>query len=133
MKKLHVLMLAGMVFHTCLAIANEKDKANYQALYDKCVTDNGPINNGVVDMCSNKTSDAAKKEINQLYQRLYKSFFESSPGDELKLEQAQKAWLSYRNTHCALAANHVGSPMYAFCPMQMNIQRVNELREMAGE
>jgi uncharacterized protein YecT (DUF1311 family) len=133
MKKLRALMLMGMIFHTGLAMANEKDKPNYQAIYDKCVMDNGPINNGVVDMCSTKTSDAAKKEINQLYQRLYKSFSESSPGDELKLEQAQKAWLNYRNTHCALAASHVGSPMYSFCPMQMNIQRVNELREMAGE
>nr|WP_277399204.1 lysozyme inhibitor LprI family protein [Achromobacter xylosoxidans] len=49
------------------------------------------------------------------------------------MEQTQKAWLAYRNGHCALAGAHVGSPMYEYCPMLLNINRADELRELAGD
>ncbi|MEA5599286.1 lysozyme inhibitor LprI family protein [Rivularia sp. UHCC 0363] len=53
--------------------------------------------------------------------------------DAQQFEQSQKAWLTYRDTHCKLAGSYVGSQMYSYCPMQLNILRVTELRELAGE
>ena len=71
----------------------------------------------------------AKKEINKLYKQLYTKLRESSPEDALKLEKSQKAWLIYRNNYCELAGLHIGSPLYYVCPMDLNIQRVSELRQ----
>lgn len=43
------------------------------------------------------------------------------------------AWLAYRNGQCSLATIYVGSPMHGYCPMMLNIQRLEELKEMAGQ
>lgn len=102
-------------------------------IYDRCLKKAGTINNGVVDSCASVASDAAKKQINRYYQKMYNRLQQQSPDDAQKLEEAQKAWISYRDKHCSLAGSYVGSPMYSYCPMQMNISRAYELKELAGE
>lgn len=106
---------------------------DYERMYNDCLDRTGPINNGVVDACSSGTSQRVKLEMNMLYTRIHDRLSNEAPADAERLEQAQKSWLVYRNTHCDLAGAYVGSPMYAFCPMQLNIARVAELRELAGD
>lgn len=101
-------------------------------MYGDCLKEEGGPNNGTVTACAEATSDSAKKEMNALYQRLHDRFAAQSPEDADKLEKSQKAWLVYRNFQCELAGSYVGSPMYSFCPMKLNIARVHELRELAG-
>lgn len=98
-------------------------------IYDQCVKKAGTMNNSVVSACSDQASTEAKKQINLYYQRLYKRLVKEAPQDAQKLQQAQQAWVSYRDKHCALAGSYVGSPMYDFCPMQLNIARAAELQE----
>jgi uncharacterized protein YecT (DUF1311 family) len=131
-------MVLSFFFYTLLLVSNNALAASaaqvdYDALYSNCLKDNGPINNGTVEACSSNTSDAAKKEMNTLYKKIYRRFFADFPEDAKQFEQTQRAWLTYRNGQCTLAGAHVGSPMYAFCPMTLNIARVKELRELAGE
>lgn len=112
---------------------NAASNIDYQAMYDKCLKAAGPINNNAVLSCSYQTSIAVKKEINTLYSQLHAKMMSMSVDDAAKFEQSHKAWVSYRNKHCELATNYVGTPMYEFCPMNLNISRVSELRELAGE
>lgn len=66
--------------------------------------------------------------MNRVYQQLFLKLQESAPGDAEQLEATQKAWLIYRNGQCDLQGKHVGSPMSYTCPMELNIQRLEELK-----
>lgn len=103
---------------------------DYIARYDHCLKEAGGINNAAVASCSESVSTAVKKEINTLYVKLHTRLAAESAADADKLESTQKAWLVYRNGQCELATSYVGSPMYGYCPMMLNIQRADQLREM---
>ncbi|UHQ24624.1 DUF1311 domain-containing protein [Lysobacter sp. 5GHs7-4] len=107
--------------------------SEYDRLYDACVDKLGPINNAVVDACSNQVSTSAKAEITRRYKTIHARLSEANPDDAAKFEASQKAWLNYRNAHCELAGSYIGSPMYGFCPMKLNTERALELRELDGE
>lgn len=102
--------------------------ADYDQQYQACLDASGMINNASVAGCAEGVSEAVKKEMNRVYQQLFLKLQESAPEDAQQLEEAQKAWLIYRNGQCDLQGKHVGSPMYYTCPMQLNIQRVDELK-----
>ncbi len=126
----HAFALSLML---CPALALAASPPDYMAQYDRCLKDAGAVNNGTVEGCSNAVSAAAKREINTLYAKIHAHLVLEFPEDADKLEQTQKAWLTYRNGQCSLAGAHVGSPMYEYCPMLLNIGRAGELREMAGD
>lgn len=114
------------------AIAETENK--YDEIYSKCVEEHGgSINNSIVHVCSETTTSAIKKDMNRLYDIAYKKLLERSEDDAKSLEISQKSWLKYRNSHCELMGVYVGSPMYSYCPMQLNGERVKELAELAGE
>jgi len=102
--------------------------ADYDQRYQACLDASGMMNNASVAGCAEGVSEAVKKEMNRVYQQLFLKLQESAPEDAQQLEEAQKAWLIYRNGQCDLQGKHVGSPMYYTCPMQLNIQRVDELK-----
>lgn len=129
--KAYLVMVVGLALSgQILAVdsSNPLDK-----IYDHCLKRHGTINNGVVEACSGEASVAAKKQISLYYNKVYNRLLKEAPEDAIKLEQAQKSWIAYRDTHCSLAGSYVGSPMYSFCPMQINIARAHELRELAGQ
>ncbi|WP_020558422.1 lysozyme inhibitor LprI family protein [Thiofilum flexile] len=111
--------------------AEESNK--FESIYDSCIKKAGGINNSVVATCSAASSEAAKKEMNRLYDIIHKNISEDSKEDAQKFEDSQKAWIKYRNNHCQLMGSYVGSPMYGYCPMKLNIARVLELKELANE
>lgn len=115
------------------AFANESAVKDYDKIYSQCLDNSGPINNSVVAACSEEASNEAKKELNALYNKFYAKLKSENPEDAEKFELSQKSWLKYRNSHCELAGSYVGSPMYGYCPMQLNIERVMQLRELNGE
>jgi uncharacterized protein YecT (DUF1311 family) len=125
------LSLVAIALISASGVAAAEAPKDYQKLYDDCLKDAGPINNGTVSACAEGVADQTKPEMNRLYQAITAKM--NSPADAAKLEKAQKAWIVYRDNHCELAGSYVGSPMYYFCPMTLNIERVQQLREMAGE
>lgn len=102
---------------------------DYDALYSKCTNKARTMNNTVVSVCSNAVSTKAKQEITAHYKSIYHRLLKY-PHDAQKLESSQKAWIEYRDGHCSLAGAYVGSPMYDFCPMNLNSARALELREL---
>jgi uncharacterized protein YecT (DUF1311 family) len=127
------ILLCGMLLASYNTTAAPRVSTDYDAMYSQCLKEGGAVNNNTVLACSSDASDAAKKEMGALYKRIHDKFAADSPEDTKLFEQSQRAWLTYRNGHCQLAFKHVGSPMYSFCPMTLNIARVKELRELAGE
>ena len=132
MKPLVAVVFATLSSLVASAHAAQPKGTDYQAMYDQCIAKSGPIDNNTVLACSEGTSEAAKKEMNALYDKLHAAFLADAPGDAAVLEQSQKAWVRYRNTQCQLAFAHVGTPMYGYCPMELNIRRVEELRKLLG-
>lgn len=122
--------LALLLMATATHAAGAKD---YTAQYDRCLSEAGATNNTSVLNCSSTVSASVKAEINALYGKLHARLAQQSAEDANKLEQTQKAWLAYRNGQCDLATSYVGSPMFGYCPMLLNIQRADELRELLGE
>lgn len=115
----------------CLAlllILSPAVQADYDQQYQACLDASAMINNASVAGCAEGVSETVKKEMNRIYQQLFLKLQESAPEDAEQLETTQKAWLVYRNGQCELQGKHVGSPMYHYCPMQMNIQRVEQLK-----
>lgn len=131
-------LLAVVTVTVTVTEAASRHPSDPQRLYDRCVQKasrewHGAMATGTVEGCSNLASEAATKEINALYGKMHERLSRENPADAQRLETAQKAWLDYRELHCALAGSYVGSPMYAFCPLQLDILRVKELRELVGE
>jgi len=123
----------ALLLSPTLAWAESPARPDHQQVYNDCLAEAGGINNGTVDACSSAASSSAKAEMTRLYRALYSRLLAENAEDAEQLERAQKAWLVYRDLHCQLAGSYVGSPMYSFCPMQLNISRVGELRELVGE
>jgi uncharacterized protein YecT (DUF1311 family) len=125
------LEIAMSIPRNCLAlllILSPAVQADYDQQYQAFLDASAMINNASVAGCAEGVSETVKKEMNRIYQQLFLKLQESAPEDAEQLETTQKAWLVYRNGQCELQGKHVGSPMYHYCPMQMNIQRVEELK-----
>lgn len=127
------LIAAMMLLSSVTSMNASAGSDKYDAIYDKCVNEAGTMNNSVVQACSSAVSDQVKKDMNKLYDIIHKNISKQSVDDANKFEQSQRTWLKYRASHCELMGSYVGSPMYSFCPMQLNKLRVAELAELAGE
>ncbi|GAA6617677.1 lysozyme inhibitor LprI family protein [Scytonema sp. NUACC26] len=129
---LNQIVVAVLLF-SAVAQAAPVNKVDYRQMYSTCLKAAGVTNNSSVEQCSRQTFKATDLEMNRLYDKIYRQIVSRQAEDAKKFELSQKFWLSYRDTHCKLAGAYVGSPMYSYCPMQLNISRVAELREFAGE
>lgn len=121
-----------IALYTPMQAAGAQSPSEYSAAYGECVEAAGPINNAVVQVCASRVSERAKEEIERRYRSIHAKLRSSDPADADKFEASQKAWLAYRNAHCALAGSHIGTPMYDYCPMTLNSARALELRELDG-
>ncbi|EMH4161421.1 DUF1311 domain-containing protein [Pluralibacter gergoviae] len=112
----------------CISNANLIDYAKIEA---DCRKENQDINNSVVMVCADLASDAAKKDMNIVYQKIYDiiNLYEM-PDVTGKFEIAQKNWITLRENWCDVQGFIIGTPMYSVCRMDMNIARVNELNDL---
>ena len=120
-----------LICSSLLLVATQTPAASSNALqtrYDDCIQASQTLNNSLVAACAEGVSEVAKKHMNRTYQQLYLKLQQASPEDAQQLEEAQKAWLIYRNAHCDMQGKHIGSPMYYTCPMELNIDRLSELQ-----
>jgi uncharacterized protein YecT (DUF1311 family) len=131
MKLVQILMVLSCGLSMTFNAQAASQTTKLDKIYGHCLEKSGPINNGVVEGCSNMASHEAKKQITLYYNQMYNRLIKEAPEDAKKLEEAQKSWIVYRDKHCALMGSYVGSPMYSYCPMQLNITRADELRELA--
>ena len=78
--------------------------------YDACTERAGTMNNSVVYECSAEASAVYKKEITAAYRKIHAALRERPQESARVFEQAQQAWLDYRNKHCDLMTQYVGGP-----------------------
>lgn len=105
----------------------------YTKAYNKCSDDaQGLVGaSAIVAGCSESVTQMSDSVIHKLFRHIHTQIMERSPADARLFEQAQRDWLSYRDKHCQLMGGYVGSPMYNYCPMLLNIARIKELEELA--
>lgn len=125
MLRLHTLSIGFLLPFALQAAA--VDLNDISTRYEDCIRTN-PQKISAAAVCAEGASESAKKEMNRVYQRLYLKLQQTSQEDAQQLENAQKAWLIYRNEHCDMLGKYDGSPMYTICPMKLNIDRVAELQ-----
>ena len=125
MLRLHALSIGFLLPFALQAAA--VDLNDISTHYEDCIRTN-PQKLSAAAVCAEGASESAKKEMNRVYQRLYLKLQQTSQEDAQQLENAQKAWLIYRNEHCDMLGKYDGSPMYTICPMKLNIDRVAELQ-----
>ncbi|MFC4526331.1 DUF1311 domain-containing protein [Dyella halodurans] len=124
----------GSILLSTQALADPPKLKDYRAAYDECLkasTDAGPT--GAVEGCTEFVVDETKREINALYNVIHAQLESKSPDDAAEFDKAQRSWLAYRNAHCDLAGKYIGSPEFVVCPMNLDIERVHELRQIAGQ
>ena len=104
---------------------------DYTKIETDCRKENQDINNSVVMGCADLASDAAKKDMNIVYQKIYKIIQTREPPDiTRKFEVSQRNWITLRENWCDVQGFIIGTPMYSVCRMDMNISRVNELNDL---
>ncbi|RJG39527.1 lysozyme inhibitor LprI family protein [Motilimonas pumila] len=125
-------MLAGvMVIWSLPAQSLETLQDPYQEHYNACVNAAGGINNAVVMRCGSAASDLAQSDMTQMVKMIEQQIAQSSPEKARTFSLGQAAWVKYRDNHCQLMTDYVGSPMEAYCPMSLNGIRVQELKVLA--
>lgn len=127
MLRLHALSIGFLLPFALQAAA--VDLNDISTRYEDCIRTN-PQKLSAAAVCAEGASESAKKEMNRVYQRLYLKLQQTSQEDAQQLENAQKAWLIYRNEHCDMLGKYDGSPMYTIGPMKLNIDRVAELQSL---
>lgn len=104
---------------------------DYSKIESDCRKENADINNSIVMGCADLASDSAKKDMNIVYQKIYKKIeVRDIPSVAKRFEMSQKSWLTYRENWCDVQGFLIGTPMYSICRMNINIDRVNELEEL---
>jgi len=130
--------VAGVVLASILlstqALATKPKLKDYRAAYGKCLknsANSGPT--GAIEGCTEFVVDEAKREMNTLYKVIHDRLQSKNPDDAAEFDAAQRSWLAYRKAHCDIAGKYVGSPEFVVCPMDLNIERIQELRQIAGQ
>ncbi len=110
------------------------EEIDYDLMFNNCTKNSeGPIT-GKLGVCSENVSQKIDVEIKALSKKVQAKLGnpENVNAKEAvnSFNMAQQSWVKYRELHCALAGEYVGSPMYSYCPMKLGIERIKELREL---
>lgn len=126
--KIKKKVLALFLSLPCISNAILPDYTKFET---DCRKENQDINNSVVMGCADLASDAARKDMNRVYNKIYKIIdARKIPDITRKFEMSQKNWITLRENWCDVQGFIIGTPMYSVCRMDMNISRVNELNDM---
>ena len=88
------------------------------------------INNSVVEICSERAKQGYEKQIVALLDQIrVQSQQDSQPERYQAILKSQRLRKAYVEQECENAGQYVGSPMYAFCPMQQYAERVVQLQQ----
>ena len=103
-------------------------EGKYWFLYDECTNGCEATNSAdstcTVGICSAEINEIATSRITFLVTQL------ETVIDDFKLEtlhNSQVSWQNYMENHCNLMGIYDGSPMFSYCPMELSIDRAEEL------
>ena len=103
--------------------------------YNECVEQTiqeqqlASINNSVVQICSDQAKHGYEKQIVALLDQIrVQSADWRQPERYQAILKSQRLWKTYVDQECENAGQYIGSPMYAYCPMQHYAERVLQLQ-----
>ena len=105
-------------------------------VYNQCVEQTiqeqqlAGINNSVVQICADQAKQGYEKQIVALLDQIRVQSAEwQQPERYQAILKSQRLWKAYVEQECDNAGQYIGSPMYAFCPMQQYAERVVQLQQ----
>ncbi|HEX5381457.1 MAG TPA: lysozyme inhibitor LprI family protein [Acinetobacter sp.] len=88
------------------------------------------INNSVVQICADQAKQGYEKQIVALLDQIRVQSAEwHQPERYQAILKSQRLWKAYVDQECENAGQYIGSPMYAYCPMQQYAERVAQLQQ----
>ncbi|TCB35792.1 DUF1311 domain-containing protein [Acinetobacter sp. ANC 4910] len=88
------------------------------------------INNSVVQICADQAKQGYEKQIVALLDQIRTQSEEyKQPERYQDILKSQRLWKAYVDQECDNAGQYIGSPMYAYCPMQQYAERVAQLQQ----
>lgn len=87
------------------------------------------INNSVVQICADQAKQGYEKQIVALLDQIRVQSAEwQQPERYQAILKSQRLWKAYVDQECDNAGQYIGSPMYAYCPMEQYADRVLQLQ-----
>jgi hypothetical protein len=96
----------------------------YDEMYAECLNEFGTINNGIVFECAGRVIDQADKDLSEKIETLRQTRLLE---DFDRFLLSQRNWEQYMEIQCDMQGIYVGSPMFAYCPMEMLIKRHGDI------
>lgn len=128
---LHILILLSM-FGGAVHAQQEAELDIYNQCVEQTIQEQQliGINNSVVQICADQAKQGYEKQIVALLDQIrVQSQQDSQPERYQAILKSQRLWKAYVEQECDNAGQYVGSPMYAFCPMQQYAERVVQLQQ----
>ncbi|WP_424895325.1 lysozyme inhibitor LprI family protein [Acinetobacter johnsonii] len=133
MQKSFLTLLISLGF---VGLAQAQQQEVEPDIYNQCVEQTvqalqlASINNSVVEICSERAKHLDEKKIVSLLDQIrVQSQQDSQPERYQAILKSQRLWKAYVEQECDNAGQYIGSPMYAFCPMQQYAERVVQLQQ----
>jgi len=133
MQKSFLTLLISLGF---VGLAQAQQQEVEPDIYNQCVEQTvqalqlASINNSVVEICSERAKHLDEKKIVSLLDQIrVQSQQDSQPERYQAILKSQHFWKAYVEQECDNAGQYIGSPMYAFCPMQQYAERVVQLQQ----
>ena len=127
MPKLYLHILISLATFSGAVHAQEQEAE--PDIYNQCVEQTIQalrlisINNSVVEICSERAKHLDEKKIVSLLDQIRVQSQQDSQSERYQsILKSQRLWKAY-------VEQYVGSPMYAFCPMQQYAERVVQLQQ----
>ena len=134
MPKLYLHILISLAMSSGAVHAQQQEAESN--IYNQCVEQTiqalqlASINNSVVEICSERAKHLNEKKIVSLLDQIrVQSQQDSQPERYQAILKSQRLLKAYVEQECEKAGQYIGSPMYAFCPMQQYAERVVQLQQ----
>lgn len=121
------LFCSGVVY----AQPAQEESDPYNACVEQTIQEQqlASINNSVVQICSDQAKHGYEKQIVALLDQIrVQSADWKQPERYQAILKSQRLWKAYVDQECENAGQYIGSPMYAYCPMQHYAERVLQLQ-----
>lgn len=134
MPKLYLHILISLA--TFSGVVHAQQQEAEPDIYNQCVEQTiqeqqlAGINNSVVQICADQAKQGYEKQIVALLDQIrVQSQQDEQPERYQAILKSQRLWKAYVEQECENAGQYIGSPMYAFCPMQQYAERVVQLQQ----
>ena len=130
--RLRLIVALGLSI-ACLSTA-EASASPHSADKDPCL---GAASENALLACRKKQFDDSTRELTGIYEKLHRQYGKSEPPLATALEQAQTAWLNYRDLECKVRTfeSSSGSAYEVYkldCLAKLNAQRITDLKALGA-